>query len=189
MTGHDEVVGPRDEEVGITVGLVVLEGHLRVPAAPIGVVLFAHGSGSSRHSPRNRAVAHFLNEGGFAPLLGDDRAGPAEQVRRVVLSSGKLHYDLARGREELHAHEVALWRLEQFYPFPRLALTALLAAHPQVKELVWAQEEHLNQGAWSGIRDELTQACRARGIRVRCVSRVANAGHGDVLWKPGGDRG
>ncbi|MCO5975518.1 2-oxoglutarate dehydrogenase E1 component [Ideonella oryzae] len=116
-----------------------------------------------------------LCRGGFAPLLGDDRAWPAEQVRRVVLSSGKLHYDLACGREELQAHEVALWRLEQFYPFPRLALTALLAAHPQVKELVWAQEEHLNQGAWSGIRDELTLACRARGIRVRCVSRVANA--------------
>ncbi|WP_022982125.1 2-oxoglutarate dehydrogenase E1 component [Ideonella sp. B508-1] len=116
-----------------------------------------------------------LSRGGFAPLLGDDRGQPAEQVHRVVLSSGKLHYDLARGREELQAHEVALWRLEQLYPFPRLTLTALLAAHPQVKELVWAQEEHLNQGAWSGIRDELTQACRARGIRVRCVSRVANA--------------
>lgn len=116
-----------------------------------------------------------LSRGGFAPLLGDDSARPAEQVQRVVLSSGKLHYDLARGREELQAHEVALWRLEQLYPFPRLALTALLAAHPQVKELVWAQEEHLNQGAWSGIRDELTLACRARGIRVRCVARVANA--------------
>lgn len=116
-----------------------------------------------------------LCRGGFAPLLGDDRAGPAEQVRRVVLSSGKLHYDLARGREELQSHEIALWRLEQLFPFPRLALTALLAAHPHVKELVWAQEEHLNQGAWSGIRDELTLACRARGIRVRCVSRVANA--------------
>jgi 2-oxoglutarate dehydrogenase complex dehydrogenase (E1) component-like enzyme len=50
---------------------------------------------------------------------------------------------------------VALWRLEQLYPFPRRALEQQLRAQPGLKELVWAQEEHLNQGAWQGVRDEL----------------------------------
>lgn len=71
MSGHADVVEPRDEEVEISVGLVRLEGHLRVPAAPIGVVLFAHGSGSSRLSPRNRAVADVLHDARLATLLFD----------------------------------------------------------------------------------------------------------------------
>jgi len=71
MSGHADVVEPRDEEVEIAVGLVRLEGHLRVPAAPIGVVLFAHGSGSSRLSPRNRAVADVLHDARIATLLFD----------------------------------------------------------------------------------------------------------------------
>lgn len=61
----------RDVEVEIPVGLVVLPGHLRVPDDPIGVVVFAHGSGSSRLSPRNRAVADVLHDAGLATLLFD----------------------------------------------------------------------------------------------------------------------
>jgi putative phosphoribosyl transferase len=61
----------RDDEVDVPSGDVSLIGHLIVPAAPIGTVIFAHGSGSSRHSPRNRYVAGILNEAGFATLLLD----------------------------------------------------------------------------------------------------------------------
>jgi putative phosphoribosyl transferase len=61
----------RDEEVDVPSGDVCLRGHLTVPAVPIGTVVFAHGSGSSRHSPRNRYVAGVLNEAGFVTLLVD----------------------------------------------------------------------------------------------------------------------
>jgi putative phosphoribosyl transferase len=61
----------RDEEVDVPSGDVSLIGRLTVPPAPIGTVVFAHGSGSSRHSPRNRYVAGVLNEAGFATLLLD----------------------------------------------------------------------------------------------------------------------
>ena len=61
----------RDEEVDVASGDVSLIGRLTVPPAPIGTVVFAHGSGSSRHSPRNRYVAGVLNEAGFATLLLD----------------------------------------------------------------------------------------------------------------------
>jgi len=61
----------RDEDVDIPTGGVMLTGRLTVPAGPIGTVVFAHGSGSSRHSPRNRYVAGVLNEAGLATLLVD----------------------------------------------------------------------------------------------------------------------
>jgi putative phosphoribosyl transferase len=57
--------------VRVTAGPVTLEGNLTVPAGAQGVVLFAHGSGSGRHSPRNRYVARLLNDGGLATLLVD----------------------------------------------------------------------------------------------------------------------
>ena len=66
----DDALG-RDEEVGIPAGDVTLTGRLTVPARAIGTVIFAHGSGSSRHSPRNRYVANVLNQGGLATLLID----------------------------------------------------------------------------------------------------------------------
>ena len=72
---------PRDEEVVVTVGDSMVAGHLTVPDRPRGVVVFAHGSGSSRHSPRNRFVAARLNEAGFATLLFD-LLTPAEERDR-----------------------------------------------------------------------------------------------------------
>lgn len=69
-TGENAVVGDR-RQVGIPAGGVVLDGDLRVPAQATGVVLFAHGSGSSRLSPRNRFVAGVLEQAGLATLLMD----------------------------------------------------------------------------------------------------------------------
>lgn len=75
LNRHDVVLSEgarmRDVEVAIPVGLVELPGHLRVPDGAVGVVVFAHGSGSNRLSPRNRAVADALHEAGLATLLLD----------------------------------------------------------------------------------------------------------------------
>ena len=61
----------RDEEIQVTAGQVSVAGHLTIPRHPQGVIVFAHGSGSSRHSPRNRYVAEVLNKAGFATVLFD----------------------------------------------------------------------------------------------------------------------
>ena len=74
----------RDEEVGITSGEVTLTGRLTVPARAIGTVIFAHGSGSSRHSPRNRYVAGVLNRAGLATLLIDLLTVEEESDRSCV---------------------------------------------------------------------------------------------------------
>jgi 2-oxoglutarate dehydrogenase E1 component len=71
----------------------------------------------------------------------------------VVLTSGKLYYDLQKAREERKVQEVALLRLEQLYPFPAEALARALARYASDAELVWAQEEPRNMGAWRFVRE------------------------------------
>jgi dienelactone hydrolase len=79
------------QQVEITTGRTALIGDLLTPADPIGVVLFAHGSGSSRHSPRNRAVAAAMNNAGLATLLLD-LLTPEEE--RVDVAGGRLRFDI-----------------------------------------------------------------------------------------------
>lgn len=84
--------------MGVTTGGVVLEGELTRPAEARGVVLFAHGSGSSRHSPRNRRVAALLNGAGLATLL-IDLLTPAEEM--VDLRTAQLRFDIGLLAERL----------------------------------------------------------------------------------------
>jgi 2-oxoglutarate dehydrogenase E1 component len=88
---------------------------------------------------------------GFAPVLDDPAVAPAG-VERIVLASGKLVYDLLEARKGAQADRVALTRLEQLYPFPGQALARVLGRYPETAELVWAQEEPRNQGAWQFVR-------------------------------------
>jgi putative phosphoribosyl transferase len=89
MAGADVDV---DQEVRLAIGGVTLVGDLARPARARGVILFAHGSGSSRHSPRNRAVARVLRESGLATLL-IDLLTPAEEGEDAV--TGHLRFDIA----------------------------------------------------------------------------------------------
>ncbi|GER24032.1 hypothetical protein NCCP1664_25270 [Zafaria cholistanensis] len=87
----DEAAGPdADEDVGIPVGDVILAGHLQVPPGATGIVVFAHGSGSSRHSPRNRYVASVLQEAGLGTLLVDLLSAEEELDRANVFDIGLL---------------------------------------------------------------------------------------------------
>ena len=77
-----------------------------------------------------------------------DPIAPAEAVKRVVLCSGKVYYDLLAERREKHIDEVAIVRMEQLYPFPDKSLTLALAPYRNA-EVVWCQEEPENSGAWT----------------------------------------
>jgi 2-oxoglutarate dehydrogenase E1 component len=81
--------------------------------------------------------------------LCDDR-----EVKRVVLCSGKVYYDLFEERAKRGIKDIAFLRLEQLYPFPVKALTAELTARLQA-EVVWCQEEPRNMGAWTFVRPEI----------------------------------
>jgi 2-oxoglutarate dehydrogenase E1 component len=105
-----------------------------------------------------------LTSGRFRPVLDDPR-GRKDDVRRLVLCSGKIYYDLT-GHEAYRAHgPVAVARVEQLYPFPTSAAAALIASYPSLDEVVWAQEEPQNMGPWRSIRHRLEEAAAGRPLR------------------------
>jgi 2-oxoglutarate dehydrogenase E1 component len=113
--------------------------------------------------PRAASPAHELSSGRFEPLLLDPAASAAAaSVRRVVLCSGKLYYDLLEQRERRFAGSapVALLRVEQLYPWPGLAIARAVEAFPAADRVVWAQEEPANMGAWSFARERLHDVLR-----------------------------
>jgi len=90
----------------------------------------------------------FVNGSSFHRVLYEDgRDKPDESVRRVVLCSGKVYYDLKKERDERGIKDIVLVRLEQLYPFPRKALGEELVKYPNA-DVVWCQEEPENMGAW-----------------------------------------
>jgi 2-oxoglutarate dehydrogenase E1 component len=105
-----------------------------------------------RH-PRCVSPLEELAMGRFEEVLDDATIDPA-RVRRVVMCTGKLYYDLLKGREDHRRDHVALVRLEQLYPFPADAIVRALGRYPARAELVWAQEEPRNMGAWRFVREQ-----------------------------------
>ncbi len=127
---------------------------------------------------RLKAAVSQLEEfttGTFQPVLADAAAEPS-QVRRVLLCSGKVYYDLAQARDRQQRSDVAIVRVEQLYPLPAQELTAELARFPGA-ELVWVQEEPANMGAWPYIAltvpEHLQAAADSR--QLLRVSRKASA--------------
>ncbi len=110
-----------------------------------------------------------LAHGGFQPVIDDVRADK-HAVRRLLLCSGKIYYDVV-GHETFAAAQdrVAVARIEQLYPFPTEATAALVAGYPALDEIVWVQEEPQNMGPWRSIRHRLEEC--AAGTRLRYLGR------------------
>ena len=89
-----------------------------------------------------------LADGRFQNVIGEQEKLDPAQVRRVVLCSGKVYYDLLEARRKAEQKQVALIRIEQLYPFPHAELAEVLKEYQHVGEFVWCQEEPQNQGAW-----------------------------------------
>jgi 2-oxoglutarate dehydrogenase E1 component len=114
-----------------------------------------------------------LSDGRFEPVLDDPRTGSTVDraaVTRLVLCSGKVYYDIDGHEDRTAATAVAVARLEQLYPFPVERAAAVTASYPNLEELVWAQEEPQNMGAWRSIRHRL-EAAAPDGVGVRYVGR------------------
>ena len=121
---------------------------------------------------RNKAAVSQLDEfteGTFAPVLPDPQQ-PSD-VRRVLLCSGKVYYDLAAAREKEGHHDVAILRLEQLYPLPADELRAELAKYPGA-EIVWVQEEPANQGGYPFIALNLPEVLDGRPL-LRVARRAS----------------
>jgi 2-oxoglutarate dehydrogenase E1 component len=122
-----------------------------------------------RHPRARSAVADL--DGRFRPVLpagGADRDPTA--VRRLLLCSGKVYYDLTGSEAWEEAKAVDLSRIEMLYPFPREEVQTLAAGYPELEEIVWVQEEPENMGAWRAVEPLLRDVAGAN-VRVRSVSR------------------
>ena len=98
-----------------------------------------------------------FTSGCFQPLIGEPAGFDGSKVRRVVLCTGKIYYDLADYRAKAGVTDTAIVRVERLYPIPAQELKAELSRYPADAELVWAQEEPENQGAWPRMALRLPQ--------------------------------
>jgi len=126
---------------------------------------------------RLRAAASAVEDftsGTFQPVLADPDGHDPAGVRRVVLTAGKVFYDLLSARRKAEQTDVALVRVEQLYPLPGEQVADVLAGYPGATDVVWVQEEPANQGAWSHIALSLPDHLR-EGASLRRLSRKAGA--------------
>ena len=109
-----------------------------------------------------------FTEGAWAPVLPDPRPQPAAGVRRLILCSGKVTWDLVDTREQRGRTDTAILRVEQLYPLPVAELKAAAAQYPNIDEILWVQEEPANMGAWSHMAIRLHAQL---GIPITPVTR------------------
>jgi 2-oxoglutarate dehydrogenase E1 component len=139
-----------------------------------------------RHKKAVSLLSELAEGSSFHRVLHDDAErgrhtaltlDPPEKIRRVVLCSGKVYYDLLEAREEKGLTDIYLMRLEQFYPWPMKSLSTELSRFPNA-ELVWCQEEPKNMGGWTFVDPwlELTlERLKVKSKRARYVGRPASA--------------
>jgi 2-oxoglutarate dehydrogenase E1 component len=113
-----------------------------------------------RHPLAVSSKSEFI-KGGFQPVIQDMQAD-RKKVKTVVFCSGKFYYDLLKAREEKKRTDVALIRLEQLFPLPVKEIDAVIESYPNANDLVWAQEEPRNMGAWSFLLLQLPHAAKFR---------------------------
>ncbi|NBU43538.1 MAG: 2-oxoglutarate dehydrogenase E1 component [Betaproteobacteria bacterium] len=126
---------------------------------------------------RNKDAASPVSEftkGAFQTVIPENRDLKNDKVKRVLVCSGKVYYDLAKKREEKDADDVAILRVEQLYPFPHKAFAAELKKYPNATELVWCQDEPQNQGAWFFIQHNIHENM-VEGQRLGYAGRAASA--------------
>ena len=115
-----------------------------------------------------------LSTGKFQPFIDDTEVDDAKSIDRIIICSGKVYYDLYKQREETGKGNVAITRLEQFYPFPDKDIAASLKKFTNAKEVVWCQEEPKNMGAWTFVSPRLENVL-AKGQKLSYAGRHASA--------------
>jgi 2-oxoglutarate dehydrogenase E1 component len=139
-----------------------------------------------RHKLAVSPVSDFTGNSRFRPVIPEiDPIAPPAEVKRVVLCSGKVYYDLLQERRDQDIRDVAILRLEQLYPFPDKTLAFALKPYSKA-QIVWCQEEPENMGAWNFADrriERVLTALKHRAKRPVYVGRVAAASPATGLAK------
>ncbi|MFL6862797.1 MAG: 2-oxoglutarate dehydrogenase E1 component, partial [Allosphingosinicella sp.] len=139
-----------------------------------------------RHKLAVSAAADFTGDSHFKRLLSDPAAPADGEVRRLVLCTGKVAYELMDARDKAGDRQTAIVRVEQLYPFPAEPLVERLTRMTGLEEVVWAQEEPKNQGYWHFVEDPLDACLAEAGVgpkRALYAGRAASASPATGLAK------
>jgi multifunctional 2-oxoglutarate metabolism enzyme len=129
--------------------------------------------------PRATSTLEELTSGSFEFVLDDPRAEDSKKkVERLVLCSGKIYYDIDAAPKREEIENVAIARVELLYPFAKEQLTQLIASYPELKEIVWVQEEPRNMGAWSVMQRRMPELL-PEGVELGYVGRPPRASPGE----------
>ena len=126
---------------------------------------------------RNKDATSPLSEftkGSFQTVIPESKELKADKVKRVVVCSGKVYFDLAKKREEKGADDTAILRVEQLYPFPHKVFAAELKKYPNLADIVWCQDEPQNQGAWFFVQHYIHENM-VEGQKLGYSGRAASA--------------
>lgn len=116
-----------------------------------------------------------LAKGSFLTTIGEvDEKIDAKKVKRMIVCTGRVYFDLVAARTERGQDDVAIVRIEQLYPFPHKTFSTELKRYPQLAEVVWAQDEPQNQGAWFQIQHNILENM-ADGQKLAYAGRPASA--------------
>jgi 2-oxoglutarate dehydrogenase E1 component len=116
-----------------------------------------------RHPMAKSHKSSFLGERQFRRILSDPAEIADEKVRRLVLCSGKVAYDLIEARDAAGQDDVSIVRIEQLFPFPGDPLALRLGRMTNLQEVVWCQEEPRNNGAWFFVNERIEASLTAAG--------------------------
>ncbi len=122
-----------------------------------------------RH-PRTMSPEHELTHGQFELLLDDHYIVDKSTIRRVLVCTGKVYYDLLLERERRKDTQVAIVRVEQLYPYPEWNIATIVGSFQRAQEICWVQEEPQNMGAWNFVRHRLAEVLPF-GRELRYVGR------------------
>ena len=130
-----------------------------------------------RH-PKVIASMDELKNGEFQEIISDPMVGDIEKIETVILCSGKVYYDIQAEREEKGAGRLCVLRIEQFYPFAKTKLASYLSGYPNLKRVIWAQEEPKNMGGYTFVRpfvEEVLEDIGKAHISVQYIGRIERA--------------
>ncbi len=119
-----------------------------------------------RHKLNVSKISDFINKSEFMPIIGDNTLEKAN-INKIIVTSGKIYYDLFAKRHELNNQNTAIIRIEQYYPFPTEKLVLELQKYKNVKLIAWVQEESQNMGAGQFMIDYLYESIVNAGIKLK----------------------
>ncbi|MEA3028911.1 MAG: 2-oxoglutarate dehydrogenase component [Sphingomonadales bacterium] len=120
-----------------------------------------------RHKSAVSSLADFTGESHFMRILSDPSPPTDAAVKRLILCTGKLAYELIDARDAAGDAHISIVRIEQLYPFPGEALLARLKRMTNLEEVVWAQEEPQNQGYWAHVEPRIERRLKEAGLKPK----------------------